>query len=259
MGYTMTNTLENSIIIQEHIKQFILNGLDSELDDCSIENNAYDTGSTITCVYKTKTAKKHYILADYMCNSPYITMKSSSTPNILRDLYLFFRDEHENERLHLVKDTINQALDDYQVGSVHMKFSAQPMGELHQNKKIRLRYFLHKEFLQGKISFETYLNKFSFMNSRLKSTPYYYLEENQLKCNKVLSFVVTGQSISIDLKNDAFFDTRLDTMYQSVKSVILENSRKTICQKFDIDQQEVQSFSEKAVKDYITLMIMETI
>lgn len=255
----MTHSLENPFIIQENIKRFIVDGLSSELDSCCIENNEYETGLTITCVYKTKKDKKHYIMADYLYNSPFITMRNSSTPNILRDFYLFFRDQDENERLHLVKDTITKALDSYQVGSVHMKFSAQPMGELHQRKKIKLRYFVHKEFLQGKISFESYLNKFSFMNSRLKSMPYYYLEDNQLKCTKVLSFIVTGTSISIDLKNNSTFDTRLETMFHSVKKVIADNALKTICQKFHIGEQEVQAFSEQAVKDYIMLMSMETI
>jgi hypothetical protein len=256
----MINSLEkNPIIIQENIKRFIVDVLSSELDSCSIESNDYETGSTITCVYKTQKGKKHYIMADYLYDSPFISLKTSSTPNVLRDFYLFFRDQNENEQLHLVKDTITKALDNYQVGSIHMKFSAQPMGELHGRKKIKLRYFIHKEFLQGKISFENYLNKFSFMNSRLKSMPYYYLEDNQFKCTKVLSFTVTGTSISIDLKNDGNFNNRLETLYNSVKNIILENALTTICEKFDIAKDEAKAFSEQAVKDYIMLMSMETI
>lgn len=253
----MSTLLDNATIIKNNIAKFIVDSLSNELDSFSIEENEYQTGFLITCYYKTPRDKVYYISANYLCTSPHIEIKCNSNPGTIRDLYFFFGSEHENQQLHFIKNSISAVLDEFQVGSVHMRFNAEPIGEIYQDKKIKTKYCIHKEIYQGKIAFESHLNKFSFMNSRLKSQPYYYLDGLMLKSNKMISFIITGQKISLDLKNDESFNRRVDDMCSQIKTIILENSASTISTKFDID--DVSSFSDESIKDYLTLMTMETI
>lgn len=253
----MSTFLENANFIKNNIVKFIVDVLSNELDSFSIEENEYQTGMLIVCHYKTPRDKLHYISAHYLYNVPHIEIKCSSNPGTLRDLYLCFKSDQENKQLHFIKDSIKSVLDDFQVGTVHMKFNAEPMGEIYHDKKRKLKYCTHKEILQGKISFEAHLNKFSFMNSRLKSQPYYYLDGTVLKSNKMITFTITGKTLSIDLKDDGTLNHRVDDICNQVKAIILANSVSTIAKKFDIS--DTSSFSETSIKDYLTLMTMETI
>lgn len=253
----MSTLLDNATFIKNNIVKFIVDILANELDSFSIEDNDYQTGTVITCYYKTTNNKLHSISADYLHNIQEIRIKCSANPGLLRDFYWFFMSNQENEQLHLIKDSINNVLNEFQVGSVHMKLNAQPMGEIYHDKKRKIKYCIHKEMLQGKISFESHLNKFSFMNARLKSQPYYYLDGSVLKSSKLIRFIITANELSIDLKNDESFVHRIKTICSDIHAIVLKNSATTICKKFEID--DVSCFSEHDIKDYLTLMTMETI
>jgi hypothetical protein len=131
------------------------------------------------------------------------------------------------------------------------------MGEIYHDKKRKIKYCVHKEMFQGKISFESHFNKFSFMNARLKSKPYYYLDGSVLKSSKMIQFIITAQSFSLDLKDDEDFLNRVNTMCSNIYPVVLKNASSTISEKFCLD--DITCFSEDDIKGYLTLMTMENI
>ena len=253
----MSTLLDNSTFIKNNIVKFIVDFLVRELDSFSIEDNADQARSIITCYYKTEKNKLHSISADYLHNTQEISIKSSANPGLIRDFYWFFMSKQENEQLHLIKDSINAILSEFQVGSVHIKFNAQPMGEIYHDKKRKSKYCIHKEMLQGKISFESHFNEFSFMNARLKSKPYYYLDGSVLKSSKMIQFVITAQSFCLDLKDDEDFLNRVNKMCSNIYAVVLKNASSTISEKFCLD--DITCFSEDDIKSYLTLMTMENI
>ena len=255
----MSLFLDNATHIKDNIVKFIEEALLCPVESFSIDENGYETGYVITCHYKTIREKVHYISADYLYNVSTITMKVSSSPNILKDFYLFFRSNNEYEQLHVVKGALEKVVKDFNVGTIHMKFGAQAVGDLYYNKKTKIKHYLHKEILQGKISFEVHLREFAFTNSRIKSLPYYYLEDGALKSSKMLTFVIDHKTFLINLKQDEDFIAQLDAVCLRMQSVVLDNSAKTICKKFELDMDDVNCFSEDSVRDYITLMNMETI
>lgn len=255
----MSIFLDNATIIKNNIVKFIEDVLLRPVESFSIDDNGYETGYVITCHYKTIREKAHYISADYLYNISSITMKVSSSPNILKDFYLFFASEHENEQLHVVKSALDHVVKDFNVGTVHMKFGAQAVGELYYSKKTKIKHYLHKDILQGKISFEVHLREFAFTNSRIKSMPYYYLEDGVLKSSKILTFIIAHKTFSINLKRDDEFITQLDNVCLRMQSAVLDNSAKTICKKFELDMDDVRCLADDSVRDYITLMSMETI
>jgi hypothetical protein len=253
----MSTLLDNATFIKNNIVKFIVDVLVCELDSFSIEENADQTGAIITCYYKTEKNKLHSISADCLHDTQEISIKSSANPGLIRDFYWFFMSKQENEQLHLIKDSINAILSEFQVGSVHMKFNAQPMGEIYHDKKRKSKYCIHKEMLQGKISFESHFNEFSFMNARLKCKPYYYLDGSILKSSKMIQFVITAQSFSLDLKDDEDFLNRVNTMCSSIYAIVLKNAVSTISEKFCLD--DISCFSEDDIKGYLTLITMENI
>lgn len=254
----MSNLLDNATFIKNNIVKFIVDVLVCELDSFSIEENAYETGAVITCYYKTEKNKLHFISANYLYSTTQeISIKCSSNPGLLRDFYWFFMSKQENNQLHFIKDSIGKVLNDFQVGSMHMKFGAQPMGVIQQDKKIKSKYCIHKEILQGKISFESHFNKFSFMNARLKSKPYYYLDGSVLKSTKMIQFVITAQSFSLDLKDDEYFLNRVNKMCSNIYAIVFKNAVSTIEEKFCLD--DISCFSDDDIKGYLTLMTMEII
>jgi hypothetical protein len=253
----MSTLLDNATFIKNNIVKFIVDVLVRELDSFSIEENADQTGAIITCYYKTEKNKLHSISADCLHDTQEISIKSSANPGLIRDFYWFFMSKQENEQLHLIKDSINAILSEFQVGSVHMKFNAQPMGEIYHDKKRKSKYCIHKEMLQGKISFESHFNEFSFMNARLKGKPYYYLDGSILKSSKMIEFVITAQSFSLDLKDDEDFLNRVNTMCSSIYAIVFKNAVSTISEKFCLD--DISCFSEDDIKGYLTLMTMENI
>lgn len=255
----MSIFLDNATIIKDNIVKFIEDVLLCSIESFAIDKNGCETGYVITCHYKTIRDKIHYISADYLYNVSSIIMKVSSSPNILKDFYLFFASEHENEQLHVVKSALDNVVKDFNVGAVHIKFGAQSVGELYYSKKTKIKHYLHKDILQGKISFECHLREFSFTNSRIKSMPYYYLEDGVLKSSKMLTFIIAHNNFSINLKQDKDFITQLDDVCLKMQVVVLDNSAKTICKKFELDMDDVHCFSNDSVRDFITLMSMETI
>jgi hypothetical protein len=254
----MSTLLDNATFIKNNIVKFIVDVLVRELDSFSIEENAYQTGAVITCHYKTEKGKLHSISADYLYSTTQeIIIKCSANPGLIRDFYWFFMSKQENAQLHLIKESIDAVLREFQVGDVHMKFNAQPMGEIYHDKKRKSKYCIHKEMLQGKISFESHFNEFSFMNARLKSKPYYYLDDCVLKSSKMIQFVITAHSFSLDLKDDEDFLNRVNTMCGNIYAVVLKNAVSTISEKFCLD--DISCFSEDDIKRYLTLMTMENI
>lgn len=255
----MSIFLDNATLIKDNIVKFIEDVLLCPVESFSIDDNGYETGYTITCHYKTIREKVHYISADYLYNVSTITMKVSSSPNILKDVYLFFCSKNENEQLHVIKNALENVVKDFNVGAVHMKFGAQSVGELYHNKKTKIKHYLHKEILQGKISFDVHFREFAFTNARMRSLPYYYLHNGVLKSSKMLTFVTANKTFSLNLREDHDFIIQLDTMCLDLEAVLLENSLKTICKKFNINLDNSDDLTESSVKDYLTLMNMETI
>jgi hypothetical protein len=255
----MSIFLDNATRIKDNIIKFIEEAMLCPVESFSIDENGYETGYVITCHYKTIREKVHYISADYLYNVSSITMKVSSSPNILKDFYLFFASQHENKQLHVVKSALEHVVKNFNVGAVHIKFGAQAVGELYHNKKTKIKHYVHKEILQGKISFEVHLREFAFTNSRIRSMPYYYLEDGALKSSKMLTFVIDHKTFSINLKQDEDFIAQLDAICLRMQSAVLDSSAKTICKKFELDMDDVRCFADDSVRDYITLMSMETI
>lgn len=254
----MSSLLDNATFIKNNIVKFIVDILVSELDSFLIEENAYETGAVITCYYKTEKNKLHSISADYLYSTTQeISIKCSANPGLIRDFYCFFMSKQENNQLHIIKDAIGNVLNKFQVGSMHMKFGAQSMGLMEHDKKRKIKYCIHKAVLQGKISFESHFNKFSFMNSRLKSKPYYYLDGSVLKSSKMIQFVITAQSFSLDLKDDEDFLNRVNKMCSNIYDLVFKNAVDTISEKFCLD--DISCFSEDDIKGYLTIMTMEII